>query len=69
VLRKQIPEKFWRQQLRAVYRLDRLEASPVPKFLAGLDFKPSLSSEMTVAPHHSTIGTEVVTGPFALRRS
>src|SRR6218665_992946 len=32
-------------------------------FLAGLDLKPSLSSEMTVAPHHSTIGTEVVTGP------
>src|SRR6218665_2916357 len=31
-----------------IHRLERLEASPVPKFVAGLDLNPSLSNEMTV---------------------
>src|SRR6218665_953397 len=30
-----------------IHRLERLEASPVPKFVAGLDLNPSLSNEMT----------------------
>src|SRR6218665_4021061 len=29
-----------------IHRLERLEASPVPKFVAGLDLNPSLSNEM-----------------------
>src|SRR6218665_3915088 len=33
-----------------IHRLERLEASPVPKFVAGLDLNPSLSNEMTAAP-------------------
>src|SRR6218665_2086609 len=41
-----------------IHRLERLETSPVPKFVAGLDLNPSLSNEMTVAPHHSTISLE-----------
>src|SRR6218665_915999 len=35
-----------------IHRLERLEASPVPKFVAGLDLNPSLSNEMTAAPTH-----------------
>src|SRR6218665_3324820 len=38
-----------------IHRLERLEASPVPKFVAGLDLNPSLSNEMTAAPTHSSI--------------
>src|SRR6218665_2016382 len=56
--------------------LERLEASPVPKFVAGLDLNPSLSNERTVAPTHSTISLEVKQGnpevstaPVVLRRS
>src|SRR6218665_3660693 len=45
-----------------IHRLERLEASPVPKFVAGLDLNPSLSTEITVAPHHSTISLEVKQG-------
>ena len=45
-----------------IHRLQRLEASPVPKFVAGLDLNPSLSNEMTVAPTHSTISLEVKQG-------
>src|SRR6218665_838081 len=41
------------------HRLERLEASPVPKFVAGLDLNPSLSNEMTAAPTHSSISLEV----------
>ena len=52
-----------------IHRLERLEASPAPKFVAGLDLNPSLSSEMTTEPHHSTIGPEIVMRPGALRRS
>src|SRR6218665_2069700 len=44
------------------YRLERLEASPVPKFVAGLDLNPSLSNEMTAAPIHSSISLEVKQG-------
>src|SRR6218665_879987 len=50
-------------------RLERLETSHVPKFAAGLDFNPSHSGEMTVAPYHSTIESEVVIRPGVLRRS
>src|SRR6218665_2696649 len=53
-----------------------LEASPVPKFVAGLDLNPSLSNEMTAAPIHSSISLEakqgnpeVSTAPVVLRRS
>ena len=59
-----------------IHRLERLETSPVPEFVAGLDLNPNLSSKMTVAPHHSTISlearqsnTEVFTAPVVLRRS
>ena len=52
-----------------LYRLERLETLPVPKFAAGLDLNPSHSGEMTVAPYHSTIESEVVIGPGVLRRS
>src|SRR6218665_245766 len=59
-----------------IHRLERLEASPVPKFVAELDLNPSLSNEMTAAPTHSSIslevkqGTpEVSTAPVVLRRS
>src|SRR6218665_2693368 len=59
-----------------IHRLERLETSPVPKFVAGLDLNISLSNEMTVAPHHSTISLEakqgnpeVSTAPVVLRRS
>src|SRR6218665_721232 len=59
-----------------IHRLQRLEASPVPKFVAGLDLNPSLSNEMTVAPTHSTISLEVKQGnpevsttPVVLSRS
>src|SRR6218665_2201897 len=45
-----------------IHRLERLEASSVPKFVAGLDLNPSLSNEMTAAPTHSTIGLEVKQG-------
>src|SRR6218665_1810451 len=45
-----------------IHRLERLEASPVPKFVAGLDQNPSLSSEMTAAPNHSSISLEVKQG-------
>src|SRR6218665_3924820 len=45
-----------------IHRLDRLEASPVPKFVAGLDLNPSLSKEMTAAPTHSSISLEVKQG-------
>src|SRR6218665_3454636 len=59
-----------------IHRLERLEASPVPKFVAGLDLNPSLSNEMTAAPTHSSISMEVKQGnpevstaPVVLRRS
>src|SRR6218665_3512586 len=59
-----------------IHRLERLEASPVPKFVAGLDLNPSLSNEMTAAPTHSSISLEVKQGnpevstaPVVLRRS
>src|SRR6218665_960606 len=59
-----------------IHRLERLEASPVPKFIAGLDLNPSLSNEMTAAPTHSSISREVKQGnpevstaPVVLRRS
>src|SRR6218665_3195956 len=59
-----------------IHRLERLEASPVPKFVAGLDLNPSLSNEMTAAPTHSPISLEVKQGnpevstaPVVLRRS
>src|SRR6218665_1718243 len=59
-----------------IHRLDRLEASPVPKFVAGLDLNPSLSNEMTAAPTHSPISLEVKqcnpevsTAPVVPRRS
>src|SRR6218665_3565695 len=45
-----------------IHRLERLEASPVPKFVAGLDLNPSLSNEMTAAPTHSSISLEVKQG-------
>src|SRR6218665_505563 len=58
-----------------IHRLERLEASPVPKFVAGLDLNPSLSNEMTAAPIHSSISLEVKQGnpevstaPVVLRR-
>jgi len=61
------------------HRLERLETSPVPKFVARLDLNPSLSSEMTVPPHHSearssslearSSNPEVSMAPVALRRS
>src|SRR6218665_931038 len=41
-----------------MHRLERLEASPVPKFVAGLDLNPSLFNEMTAAPTHSSISLE-----------
>ena len=47
-------------------RLYSLQTSPVPKFAPGLDLNPSLLSEMTVAPYHSTIEPEI--GPGVLRR-
>ena len=40
---------------KVIHRLKRLEASPVPKFVVGLD-------EMTVAPHKSTIGLDELPG-------
>src|SRR6218665_194337 len=59
-----------------IHRLERLEASPVPKFVAGLDLNPSLSNEMTAAPTHSALSLEVKQGnpevstaPVVLRRS
>src|SRR6218665_2522315 len=59
-----------------IHRLERLEASPVPKFVAGSDLNPSLSNEMTAAPTHSSISLEVKQGnldvstaPVVLRRS
>src|SRR6218665_2972737 len=59
-----------------IHRLERLDASPVPKFVAGLDLNPSLSNEMTAAPTHSSIilevkqgNPEVSTAPVVLRRS
>jgi len=41
-----------------IHRLERLETSPVPTFVAGLDLNSSLSNEMTVAPRNSTISLE-----------
>src|SRR6218665_2777388 len=59
-----------------IHRLERLEASPVPKFVAGLDLNPSLSNEMTAAPILSPISLEVKPGnpevstaPVVLRRN
>src|SRR6218665_1870634 len=59
-----------------MHRLELLETSPVPKFVAGLDMNPSLPNETTVAPYHSTIileahqsNPEVSAGPGILRRS
>ena len=59
-----------------IHRLERLETSPVPKFVAGLDLNPSLSNEMTEAPNHSSLSLEakqgnpeVSTAPVVLRRS
>src|SRR6218665_2956022 len=59
-----------------IFRLERLEASPVPKFVAGLDLNPTLSNEITAAPTHSSISLEVKQGnpevstaPVVLRRS
>src|SRR6218665_2747628 len=54
-----------------IHRLERLEASPVPKFVAGLILNPSLSNEMTAAPVHSPIILEakVSTAPVVPRRS
>src|SRR6218665_1978566 len=52
-----------------MHRLQRLETSPVPKVAAGLDLNPSHSGEMTAAPYHSTIASEVVMGLSVLRRS
>src|SRR6218665_1944183 len=58
-----------------IHRLERLETSPVPKFVAGLDLNPSLSNEMTEAPNHSSLSLEakqgnpeVSTAPVVLRR-
>src|SRR6218665_3810087 len=45
-----------------IHRLERLETSPVPTFVAGLDLNPSLSNEMTAAPNHSSISLEVKQG-------
>src|SRR6218665_82937 len=45
-----------------IHRLECLEASPVPKFVAGLDLNPSLSNEMTAAPTHSSISLEAKQG-------
>ena len=56
-------------QAEMLHRLERLETSPVPKFAAGLDMNPNLSSGTTVAPYHSTIEPEIVIGPGVLRRS
>ena len=50
-------------------RLERLETSPVPKFAERIDLNPSHSGEMTAAPYHSTIESEVEMGPGVLRRS
>src|SRR6218665_2609814 len=59
-----------------IHRLERLETSPVPKFVAGLDLNPSLSNGMTEAPNHSSLSLEakqgnpeVSTATFVLRRS
>src|SRR6218665_3993498 len=59
-----------------IHRLERLEASPVPKFVAGVDLNPSLSNKMTAAPTHLFISLEakqgnpeVSTAPVVLRRS
>src|SRR6218665_2411714 len=52
-----------------MHRLERLETSPVSRFAAGIDLNPSHSGEMTAAPCHSTIESEVVMGPGVLRRS
>src|SRR6218665_1245012 len=59
-----------------IHRLERLETSPAPRFVARLDLNPSLSNEMTEAPHHLTISLEdkqgnpeVSTPPVALRTS
>src|SRR6218665_1212263 len=49
------------------HRLERLEASPVPKFVAGLDLNPSLSKEMTAAPTRSPISLEAKQGNPELR--
>src|SRR6218665_2753723 len=45
-----------------IHRLERLEALPVPKFVAGLDLNHSLSKEMTAAPTHSSINLEAKQG-------
>src|SRR6218665_3084642 len=45
-----------------IHRSERLEASPVPKCVAGLNLSPSLSNEMTAAPNHSSISLEVKQG-------
>ena len=57
-------------------RLERIGTSPASKFVVGLDLNPSLSSEMTAAPTHSSISLEakqgnpeVSTAPVVLRRS
>src|SRR6218665_2381419 len=59
-----------------IRRLEGLDASPVPTFVAGLDLNPTLSNEMTAAPTHSSISLkvrhvspEVSTAPVVLRRS
>src|SRR6218665_2350262 len=52
-----------------MHRLERLETSSVSKLAAGLDLNPSHSGEMAEVPYHSTIESEVVTGPGVLRRS
>src|SRR6218665_2219436 len=45
-----------------IRRLERLEASPVPKFAAGSDLNSSLSKEMTAAPPHSSISLKAKQG-------
>src|SRR6218665_529256 len=57
-------------------RLERIGTSPASKFVLILDLNPSLSSEMTAAPTHSSISLEikqgspeVLTAPVVLHRS
>ena len=47
-----VPAKTIEVMKTVIHRLQRLEASPVPKFVARLDLNPSLSNEMTAAPTH-----------------
>jgi len=50
-----VPAKTIEVMKTVIHRLQRLEASPVPKFVARLDLNPSLSREINVAPCLSTV--------------